>query len=80
MCAANTDVVYASADVALITYEQRFVPRYHEWMSDEETRRMTCSEELSLVEEYETRAQWAKCVKRLPSLAVAEWTLHRAPI
>jgi hypothetical protein len=29
-------------------------------MLDEETRRMTCSELMTLEEEYETRKQWAE--------------------
>ncbi|KAI6215935.1 N-acetyltransferase 9 [Aphelenchoides besseyi] len=59
LCASNLDVAYANDRVVLITYESRHVERYHMWMSDDETREMTCSERLSLEEEHETRASWA---------------------
>ncbi|KAI6189166.1 N-acetyltransferase 9 [Aphelenchoides besseyi] len=60
LCASNSDIAYANEKVVLITYESRHVERYHTWMSDDETREMTCSERLSLEEEHETRANWAQ--------------------
>lgn len=58
LCTKNPDIAYANEKVILITYEERHVKLYHEWMLDDYTREMTCSEGMSLEEEYETRKQW----------------------
>ncbi|KAI6177328.1 N-acetyltransferase 9 [Aphelenchoides bicaudatus] len=60
LCSKNDKVAYANNKVTLITYEERHVKTYHGWMLDEETRRLTCSELMTLDEEYDTRKQWAK--------------------
>lgn len=60
LCSSNPDIAYANDKVTLITYEERHVASYHEWMDDDETREMTCSERMTLDEEYKTRKQWAE--------------------
>lgn len=42
----------------LLPYLASHVPRYHSWMEDEELRRLTCSERLSLEEEYANQVSW----------------------
>lgn len=60
MCSRNENIAYANNRVTLITYEERHVETYHSWMLDEETRRLTCSQLMTLDEEYDTRKQWAE--------------------
>jgi hypothetical protein len=60
LCSNNPDIAYANDKVALITYEERHVELYHQWMADDYTREMTCSERLTLEEEFDTRKQWAE--------------------
>ncbi|XP_016949008.1 alpha/beta-tubulin-N-acetyltransferase 9 [Drosophila biarmipes] len=44
--------------VILVPYEARHVLKYHEWMSNEELRQLTASEELTLDEEYAMQRSW----------------------
>ncbi|KAK5965478.1 Acetyltransferase [Trichostrongylus colubriformis] len=52
----NTKIV--GNKVLLIPYEKEHVPKYHKWMEDDEIRRLTGSERLSLEEEYEMQRSW----------------------
>nr|XP_016931214.1 N-acetyltransferase 9-like protein [Drosophila suzukii] len=44
--------------IILVPYEARHVLKYHEWMSNEELRQLTASEELTLDEEYAMQRSW----------------------
>uniref|UniRef100_A0A7I4YBM5 N-acetyltransferase domain-containing protein n=1 Tax=Haemonchus contortus TaxID=6289 RepID=A0A7I4YBM5_HAECO len=52
----NTKIV--GSKVVLVPYEKEHVLKYHKWMEDEELRRLTGSERLSLDEEYEMQQNW----------------------
>ena len=42
----------------LVPYATEMVEQYHTWMLNDENREMTCSEPLSLAEEYKMCADW----------------------
>uniref|UniRef100_A0A7S3EQB6 N-acetyltransferase domain-containing protein n=1 Tax=Rhodosorus marinus TaxID=101924 RepID=A0A7S3EQB6_9RHOD len=44
--------------IDLVPYCKRHVVQYHEWMKDPWIREMTCSEPLTLEEEYENQVSW----------------------
>ncbi|ODN03080.1 N-acetyltransferase 9 [Orchesella cincta] len=46
--------------VVLVPYRESHVPKYHEWMGDEETLRLTGSDRLTLDEEFEMQQKWAE--------------------
>ncbi|CAL8101256.1 unnamed protein product [Orchesella dallaii] len=46
--------------VVLVPYRKSHVPKYHEWMEDEETLRLTGSDRLTLDEEFEMQQKWAE--------------------
>jgi len=46
--------------VVLVPYKKIHVPKYHEWMGDDEILRLTGSERLSLEEEFEMQLKWAQ--------------------
>ncbi|KJH50102.1 hypothetical protein DICVIV_03739 [Dictyocaulus viviparus] len=52
----NTKII--GDKIILVPYEEGHVLKYHKWMDDEETRRLTGSEKLSLAEEYEMQRRW----------------------
>ncbi|CAB3402720.1 unnamed protein product [Caenorhabditis bovis] len=47
-----------SEKIILVPYETTHVLKYHQWMEDEEIRRLTGSERLTLEEEYEMQRSW----------------------
>lgn len=55
---ANENVVLVGDKVILVPYEAEHVPKYHEWMQDDELRSLTASQPLTLVEEYEMQRKW----------------------
>lgn len=44
--------------IILIPYNREHVPKYHNWMEDEELRQQTASERLSLDEEFKMQESW----------------------
>ncbi|KAF9043120.1 GNAT domain-containing protein, partial [Panaeolus papilionaceus] len=55
---ANINTVLVGSKVILVPYRPEHVPKYHEWMLNEELRTLTASEPLSLEEEYEMQQKW----------------------
>uniref|UniRef100_A0A6B2EIE3 Putative phosphoglucosamine acetyltransferase n=1 Tax=Phlebotomus kandelakii TaxID=1109342 RepID=A0A6B2EIE3_9DIPT len=47
-----------SSRVILVPYEEKHVPRYHEWMKSPELQEATSSSPLSLEEEYQMQKSW----------------------
>ncbi|CAJ0597520.1 unnamed protein product [Cylicocyclus nassatus] len=54
----NENVKIIGKNVILVPYESHHVPKYHDWMEDEEIRRLTGSERLSLEQEYDMQRTW----------------------
>ncbi|KAL3450105.1 GNAT domain-containing protein [Aspergillus insuetus] len=54
----NATTAISTSKVLLVPYSKWHVPRYHEWMKDEEIQEATASEPLSLEEEYAMQQSW----------------------
>ncbi|PYI34815.1 N-acetyltransferase [Aspergillus indologenus CBS 114.80] len=54
----NEKTAISTSKVLLVPYSKWHVPRYHEWMKDEEIQEATASEPLSLEEEYSMQQSW----------------------
>ncbi|KAJ5580794.1 N-acetyltransferase [Penicillium hetheringtonii] len=54
----NAETALLSSKVLLVPYSSWHVPRYHEWMQDEEIQQATASEPLSMEEEYAMQQSW----------------------
>ncbi|KAH8382174.1 hypothetical protein KR009_002118 [Drosophila setifemur] len=54
----NEKIKIQGRRILLVPYEARHVPKYHKWMSNEELRQLTASEELTLEEEYQMQRSW----------------------
>ncbi|PYH47411.1 uncharacterized protein BP01DRAFT_215409 [Aspergillus saccharolyticus JOP 1030-1] len=54
----NEQAAISTSKVLLVPYSKWHVPRYHEWMKDEEIQEATASEPLSLEEEYAMQQSW----------------------
>ncbi|KAK7049938.1 hypothetical protein VNI00_005368 [Paramarasmius palmivorus] len=68
---ANANTVLIGKKVALVPYEAEHVPKYHAWMQDEEIRRLTASEPLSLEEEYSMQQKWRNDEDKLTFIVLA---------
>ncbi|KAJ5675630.1 hypothetical protein N7462_008527 [Penicillium macrosclerotiorum] len=55
----------STSKVLLVPYSTWHVPRYHEWMKDEEIQEATASEPLSLEEEYAMQRSWRQDADKL---------------
>lgn len=54
----NSNTILIGDKIVLVPYEEKHVPRYHDWMKSEDLQRLTASEPLSLEEEYEMQKNW----------------------
>jgi RimJ/RimL family protein N-acetyltransferase len=54
----NSNTKINGDKVLLVPYRDYHVEKYHEWMSSEEIRELTSSEQLTLDEEYEMQKTW----------------------
>ncbi|KAI8872183.1 n-acetyltransferase 9-like protein [Ramicandelaber brevisporus] len=55
---ANENVLVIGSRLVLCPYEKEHVPRYHEWMQDEDLLEASGSEPLSLEEEFAMQQTW----------------------
>ncbi|TFK32295.1 GNAT domain-containing protein [Crucibulum laeve] len=69
---ANINTVLVGDKVILVPYRLEHVPKYHEWMLDEELRNLTASEPLSLKEEYEMQEKWQVDEDKLTFIILAQ--------
>ncbi|EAW25328.1 uncharacterized protein NFIA_108210 [Aspergillus fischeri NRRL 181] len=61
----NAKTAISTAKVLLVPYSSWHVPRYHEWMKDEEIQAATASEPLTLEEEYAMQRSWRQDADKL---------------
>ncbi|OJJ02368.1 hypothetical protein ASPVEDRAFT_41870 [Aspergillus versicolor CBS 583.65] len=61
----NATTAISTPKVLLVPYSKWHVPRYHEWMKDEEIQQATASEPLSLDEEYAMQQSWRNDADKL---------------
>lgn len=62
-------IAISTDQVVLVPYEEHHVPKYHEWMQDEELREATASEPLALDEEYAMQRSWRNDPDKLTFIA-----------
>ncbi|KYR02219.1 N-acetyltransferase 9 [Tieghemostelium lacteum] len=60
----NCNTVIIGKKLILVPYKKQHVEKYHGWMSSEEIREQTASEELSIEEEYENQQSWYEDEKK----------------
>ncbi|KAJ5532307.1 hypothetical protein N7494_008859 [Penicillium frequentans] len=61
----NAETAISTSKVLLVPYSTWHVPRYHEWMQDEEIQEATASEPLTLEEEYSMQRSWRQDADKL---------------
>ncbi|KAF7718044.1 Uncharacterized protein PECH_002377 [Penicillium ucsense] len=61
----NAQTAISTTKVLLVPYSTWHVPRYHEWMQDEEIQQATASEPLSIEEEYAMQRSWRQDADKL---------------
>jgi RimJ/RimL family protein N-acetyltransferase len=61
----NQHIALVADELALIPYREEHVLEYHNWMKDPFLLETTCSEPLSLKEEYEMQKSWQNDPKKL---------------
>ena len=67
----NEDVVIYGNRLVLVPYLPHHVSQYHHWMCDPELLRLTCSEPLSLEEEFENQKSWLCSSDKLTFILLA---------
>jgi RimJ/RimL family protein N-acetyltransferase len=67
----NRDIALRGNRLLLIPYLEEHVPRYHQWMCDPELLEATCSEPLTLEEEYENQVSWLNSKDKLTFIILA---------
>ncbi|KAH8693706.1 GNAT domain-containing protein [Talaromyces proteolyticus] len=61
----NATTALSTSSTLLVPYLPHHVPRYHEWMKNEEIQQATASEPLSLEEEYSMQKSWREDADKL---------------
>ncbi|KAL4950697.1 GNAT domain-containing protein [Aspergillus filifer] len=61
----NATTALSTPRSLLVPYSAWHVPRYHEWMKDEEIQQATASEPLTLEEEYAMQRSWREDADKL---------------
>ncbi|KAJ5892792.1 hypothetical protein N7504_009483 [Penicillium tannophilum] len=61
----NAETAISTSKVLFVPYSTWHVPRYHEWMQDEEIQEATASEPLTLEEEYSMQRSWRQDADKL---------------
>jgi hypothetical protein len=46
--------------VILVPYREEHVPKYHDWMADDEILRLTGSDRLTLEQEFDMQRSWSR--------------------
>lgn len=67
----NRHVALRGKRLLLVPYLEEHVPRYHRWMCDPELLDATCSEPLSLEEEYSNQVSWLNASDKLTFIILA---------
>lgn len=67
----NSNVALRGRRLLLVPYLEQHVPRYHQWMCDPELLAATCSEPLTLQEEYENQISWLESTDKLTFILLA---------
>ncbi|VDO41573.1 unnamed protein product [Haemonchus placei] len=73
----NENTKILGSKIVLVPYEKEHVPKYHKWMEDEELRRLTGSERLSLGEEFEMQQNWRVDDDKLTFIILSRARLDR---
>jgi RimJ/RimL family protein N-acetyltransferase len=61
-----------SEKVILVPYQKHHVLKYHDWMAIDEIQDLTCSEPLTLDEEYEMRLKWQEDTDKLTFIILSK--------
>lgn len=61
--------------IRLVPYLEEHVPSYHSWLNNQEMQRLTCTEPVSLQEEYEYQRNWNSKSDRMIRLIEADGVL-----
>eukprot|EP00758_Cryptobia_borreli_P009872 Tbor_TRINITY_DN5519_c0_g1::TRINITY_DN5519_c0_g1_i1::g.13480::m.13480 len=67
----NSNVSLRGHRLLMVPYLPHHVKQYHKWMTDEDLLRDTCSEPLSLEEEYSNQASWLTSTDKLTFIILA---------
>ncbi|KAF1763360.1 hypothetical protein GCK72_011626 [Caenorhabditis remanei] len=68
----NEKVEIVAKKCILVPYEPCHVEKYHKWMEDEEIRRLTGSERLTIEEEYEMQRSWREDEDKLTFIVLSK--------
>ncbi|KAJ5389543.1 uncharacterized protein N7496_000611 [Penicillium cataractarum] len=74
----NAEIALSTSKVLLVPYSTWHVPRYHEWMQDEEIQEATASEPLSIEEEYAMQRSWRQDADKLTFIVCRPLTSSEA--
>ena len=67
----NSDVTIEGRGVVLVPYSAEYVETYHAWMCRPELLELTCSEPLSLEEEFRNQKEWLESGDKLTFIILA---------